>query len=516
MNPEACRVLVVDDSPSKRYVITSWLRRAGHSVAEAVTGGEALAAIEESSVDVVVLDIRLPDMTGYEVCERIKANPAHSATPVIQISATAVAVSDRTQGLNRGADAYLAEPIDPDELLATVQAVVRYSRARRRVERLANRLATLTDTTLRINAASTYRSLAVAAVSGAACIFGAGAGAALELPEGGQLMATVAHPDAAIRVAATPGSLPDWTGTDADVGPQPARLWRTLLPETAAEQVWIATVRARDRRSPVLLAVDGDFGEDDLPLLRQLGQALALATEAMRTHDEERRIALTLQRSLLPKALPAVDGLDVAVRYVPASERTEIGGDFYELALLDDRLVVAIGDVGGHSLHAATVMAELRHALRAYVIERYPPAVVLARLNNLMLRLLPDEIATVCLLVLDPATGDLTMANAGHLPPILVVDGRAEPATLPGSMLGVDVDVRQDARLHLPAGGTLLLVTDGLVERRDRSFDAGMRLLFQVANPVDDDLDLFCDRLLRELDSDRSEDDIALVAIRRR
>jgi serine phosphatase RsbU (regulator of sigma subunit) len=150
------------------------------------------------------------------------------------------------------------------------------------------------------------------------------------------------------------------------------------------------------------------------------------------------------------------------------------------------------------------------------VIERYPPAVVLARLNNLMLRLLPDEIATVCLLVLDPATGDLTMANAGHLPPILVVDGRAEPATLPGSMLGVDVDVRQDARLHLPAGGTLLLVTDGLVERRDRSFDAGMRLLFQVANPVDDDLDLFCDRLLRELDSDRSEDDIALVAIRRR
>jgi serine phosphatase RsbU (regulator of sigma subunit) len=108
------------------------------------------------------------------------------------------------------------------------------------------------------------------------------------------------------------------------------------------------------------------------------------------------------------------------------------------------------------------------------------------------------------------------MANAGHLAPILVVDGGAEQLTLPGTMLGVELDNRDDVRRHLPPGGTLLLVTDGLVERRDRSFDAGLRRLFEVATPVEEDLAVFCERLLRQLDSDRSEDDIALVAIRRR
>ena len=103
--------------------------------------------------------------------------------------------------------------------------------------------------------------------------------------------------------------------------------------------------------------------------------------------------------------MPHVPELDLAVRYVPASDRAEIGGDFYEVVRFDDAVMVAVGDVGGHSLHAATIMAELRHATRAYLAEGHGPAAVLDRLNRLMAQLIPGEIATLCLLAIDIATG---------------------------------------------------------------------------------------------------------------
>ncbi len=113
---------------------------------------------------------------------------------------------------------------------------------------------------------------------------------------------------------------------------------------------------------------------------------VALAVEALQSIDEERRIALTLQRALLPWSLPLVEGVELAARYVPASSKAEIGGDFYEVIELGDKLLVAIGDVMGHSLHAATVMAEIRHAVRAYASEGHPLDEILRQVNILMLR----------------------------------------------------------------------------------------------------------------------------------
>src|SRR5690242_2409661 len=164
-------VLVVDDSPTKRYVISSWLLRACYEITEAASGAEALRMVREPDIDLVVLDVRLPDADGFEVCERIKSDPLTSVLPVIHVSAHAVNVTDVTQGLNRGADAYLAEPIDPEELVATVQAVLRYYRARRRAERMAGRLAQLVETTTRINTATSLPALLEAAAAGAARIF---------------------------------------------------------------------------------------------------------------------------------------------------------------------------------------------------------------------------------------------------------------------------------------------------------------------------------------------------------
>ncbi len=108
---ETANILLVDDDEAKRYVIATWLRRAGHAVTEVGTGQEALSGI--GVADVVLLDVNLPDMSGFEVCRKIKADPRTAAIPVIQVSATAVNAADRTQGLTEGADAYLTGPPSP-------------------------------------------------------------------------------------------------------------------------------------------------------------------------------------------------------------------------------------------------------------------------------------------------------------------------------------------------------------------------------------------------------------------
>jgi len=146
MTGAEARVLLVDDDEAKRYLMSTWLRRAGHTVIEAGTGREALE--QARSADLVLLDVNLPDMIGYDVCRQIKADPATAAIPVIQISATAVQVADR------------ADPNEPEELLAVVLAALRYSRARQRAERTAALLTALTGVALDINAAETFDGLA--------------------------------------------------------------------------------------------------------------------------------------------------------------------------------------------------------------------------------------------------------------------------------------------------------------------------------------------------------------------
>lgn len=170
----AATVLVLDDNETNRYIVGSWLRRAGHTVVEAADGTEGLALLAAAPdgelPELAVVDVKLPDMSGFEVCEQIKADPRTASLPVIHVSATAIELSDRTQGLHRGADAYLTEPIAPDELLATVTAALRYARARRRAERLATRVAALNSSTLAVYAAKDGETFTAAAAAGAAAL----------------------------------------------------------------------------------------------------------------------------------------------------------------------------------------------------------------------------------------------------------------------------------------------------------------------------------------------------------
>ncbi len=169
-----------------------------------------------------------------------------------------------------------------------------------------------------------------------------------------------------------------------------------------------------------------------------------------------------------------------------------------------------------YSLHAATVMAELRHAVRAYVVEGHPPGAVLDRVNHLMRTVLPGELATICLLILDPSTGRVRMASAGHLPPLLHVDGKVDFIEHHGPLLGIGAPRPSDHEFVLPPGGTLVLYTDGLIERRDADIDEGLRALAACAAEIEPDLDDFCRRLLVQLAAAEIQDDIAVVALRRR
>jgi DNA-binding response OmpR family regulator len=522
MTEPAAVLLLVDDDEAKRYVLASWLKRAGHTVIEVATGQEALERATEA--EVVLLDVNLPDMSGFDVCRTLKSDPRTSAIPVIQVSATAVAVADRAYGLTQGADAYLVEPTEPEELLPTVTAALRYYRARQRAEITASRLTSLTSVTLNINKAQTFDGLARAAAAGAARIFEVPAVLILILPDG-QLRRMAASPDRPVPVPR--GGRLEILDDIADrvLGPGqghaaaniPQAEWVQLIPDTTLRvDVTVAVARTKPGRPPVAIALafERSPGDEEVQILRQLVQSTALAVEALRAYADEHLVALTLQRSLLPGSLPQVGGYAICVRYVPASDQAEVGGDFYEALEWQDRLLVAIGDVQGHSLHAATVMGELRHALRAFASEGRSPLEIAGLLNRVLRNYHPNILATLCLALLDPPSGQLEIVNCGHIPPLIVDGGSAAYQGEGGLLLGMPVHKPHIQQVFLPPGGTALMVTDGLIEERHVPLEDNMERLRVAAQEMTGaDVEAFGNHLMALFGA--REDDVAMIALRR-
>ena len=522
MTPAPGSLLLVDDDEAKRYVIATWLRRAGHQVTEAATGSAALDLVD--SAELVILDVNLPDMSGFDVCRQIKSDPRTAAIPVIQVSATAVEVKDRAHGLTQGADAYLIEPADPEELLATVAAALRYHRARARAERTAGLLTLLANATMEINAAETFDGLALAAASGAARVFQTEVVLIVEMPDG-QIRRVSAAPDrpVPIRRGAPPGLADRVAGLVLGPGSGvmsamiPASDWLGMVADsTLRTDVCLAAARTKPGRPPLVmvLAQDGIPGEEEEQILRQLVQASALGVEALRSYAEEHLVALTLQRSFLPSALPAIPGLAMASRYMPASDQAEVGGDFYEALSVGDRLLVAIGDVQGHSLHAAAVMGELRHALRAFASEGHPPPAIAGLVNDVLRRYHPGLIASLCMLFIDPATGELQIVNCGHIPPLFVDSGSAVYRGEGGLVLGLPGHEVHTETARLAAGGTAMLVTDGLIEERDVPLDTNLEKLRVAAEAASGyDVETFSNEIISVFGF--REDDVAMIVLRR-
>ena len=267
-----------------------------------------------------------------------------------------------------------------------------------------------------------------------------------------------------------------------------------------------------------------------------LATALALSACTLRVHRDERldqlrrqaasneaalQMAEALQLSLLGGP-PRVAGLSTAVRYLPAGRHAQVGGDWYDaFALPDGTTMLVIGDVAGHDAPAAATMAQLRGMLRAVASSTAgSPATVLSALDQVLADLDLHTLVTVTVATVErraDGTATVCWSNAGHPPPVLVcADGRTQLLDRrPERLLGVAPGVhRSDHELTLHPQDTLLLYTDGLVERRDAALDDGFRWLVEELRTVGSEpLDVLCDALLAELGG-RVDDDVALLAVR--
>ncbi|MCD9199512.1 SpoIIE family protein phosphatase [Aeromicrobium wangtongii] len=241
-----------------------------------------------------------------------------------------------------------------------------------------------------------------------------------------------------------------------------------------------------------------------------------LASELVRRSHEHAALAESLQRTLVLDEAPQVDGLDIHARYRPA-QGSQLGGDWWDaFPLADGRITVSVGDVSGHGVSAATAMAQVRTALRAYMIDGHSPAACVDRLDVLMESLLPGQTATVVVLVVDPATGHVELANAGHPSPLLLQGDGCEPMPMAGRpLLGVGAGSARTDSLTLDEGDILLVYTDGVVERRGVQIDTSIRRLSEAASSSDhsDTLDAWIDNLLTAVPG-TLDDDLTIVAVR--
>jgi len=246
---------------------------------------------------------------------------------------------------------------------------------------------------------------------------------------------------------------------------------------------------------------------------RAVAEQLVAVTEEL--YKTQRGLAETLQTALLPKHLARSPGLAVATRYVAGTEGIDVGGDWYDLvALSDDRMFFTIGDVSGRGLSAATMMSRLRHSISAYAVEGNDPAMVLAKVSGLIDLVRDEHFATALCGVLDLRTGVATVANAGHPPLVLVSGGTAATvATSVGPPLGVG-SCYETVDIALTSGDMLLAYTDGLIERRDESIDAGLDRLCRVARPTADLEDLLDSVLAALVPQGAPQDDAAILALK--
>jgi PAS domain S-box-containing protein len=262
-----------------------------------------------------------------------------------------------------------------------------------------------------------------------------------------------------------------------------------------------------------------DYTEADVELIEELAVRGALALDNALLYGRERNAALMLQRSLLPRLLPDVTGAAFAVRYRPGAAGAEVGGDWYDVLVLPDGgVAVAVGDVQGRGLVAASVMGQLRAAVRAYALEDHAPKEVLLRADAVLRSLDGGPLATCSYVRLDPAAGELVIANAGHPPPLLAdLTGTRFVDVDPGLPLGVGGAVFAQSTVAVAEGSVLVLYTDGLVEDPSTALDAGMaRLAAVVGDAVADHLDVeaVADRILERLvPAQHHDDDIALLVL---
>jgi serine phosphatase RsbU (regulator of sigma subunit) len=252
-------------------------------------------------------------------------------------------------------------------------------------------------------------------------------------------------------------------------------------------------------------------------LVRRRSHAEDLAVQVGHLYAKQRDIALTLQRSFLPRVLPQIAGIGFAARYIPGEDGVAVGGDWYSVIEADDhRFAFVVGDVSGRGVEAATVMAVLRYTIRAFASLGYDPAEILTMASREIHLSIDRHFATVLIGLVNNHTRELTVASAGHLPLLMVHDGVGEYVAAPvGVPLGIDGPHYESMTIQIPEGATLIAYTDGLIERRAAPIDDGLARLRDAAlattGSVEELLSVVIDSLFA---GHNCEDDTAVLGIR--
>ncbi|THA57842.1 SpoIIE family protein phosphatase [Streptomyces sp. A1136] len=259
------------------------------------------------------------------------------------------------------------------------------------------------------------------------------------------------------------------------------------------------------------------FGSEDAALAVELATRAAVGIDNARLYQHEHETAVVLQRSMLPQHITPPAGIEVAHRYLPASDVNEVGGDWYDvLSLPGGKAALLIGDVMGHGIGAAAVMGRLSASVRTLGRLDMPPIEILHQLEATLADLAEPMLATFLYVLCDPATGHCDVTRAGHPPPAVVEpDGTAYLVdTPPGVPLGVGGVDFTTTRLALPRGSVLVLYTDGLVEARGSDLDQRLDVLTRLLTEPRQSLDHLCDSLITRLVPASADDDIALLTAR--
>lgn len=546
--PDRPIVLVADDNTDlrahlERIIGSRW------STVSASDGQQALELIRRIEPDLVIADVMMPKLDGFELIKAIRADPRLESIPVMILSARA-GLEATGEGFEAGADDYILKPFKSTELLnrvaARLKVAIRDQDRREREQLEVARAAVLVELGSQLSAATTEAEIVTRLLGPALSALAMDAVAIGVVQEGGDLLRMTYGGSLA------PVLLDLYHTISVDAPVPMAKAVRTArsmvvpdtmqLDETYAAVVSDAAGSVRAVVVEPLVAVDGvvagalclmwaaprEFSDAEVDLFKEIAGMTARALERVRRAERDRRVAVALQDRLLDWGAHSMAAA-ISTTYRPASDIMRVGGDWYTITALGDtgKIALSVGDVVGHGLPAAMVMSELRSALAVAALAAGQPGEVLDLLEDYARQVPGASCTTAAYVLVDPAEGTVRYACAGHPYPVLVTssgdvrlleDGR-RAALAVGSSLRTDSDRRQHVTqgvAPLEPGSLLVLYTDGLIERRGESIDSGFDRLVDAARtcaakPVGE----VCAYLLSALAGHGGyDDDVALVAFR--
>jgi PAS domain S-box-containing protein len=507
------RVLVVDDNADMRRYISSLLADT-YLIDVAPDGAVALEMATVHLPDLVLTDVMMPNLDGYGLLKALRGDPRTAHVPVIMLSARS-GEEAAIEGLDAGADDYLVKPFSALELVARVRSNLELERTRREAGRDRQLLAEIRLSQERLDQAQRLAGLGSWEID---LTTGQMSGSGQFLRMLGATMEELA--DLRPQELLTRFLHPD------DRGP----FSEALAAGRQGAPVGIECRLIREDGTVALCDLHGEIVHDptsgasylrgsvqDITEQRATERALALAELAQETARHEHRIAEDLQRSLVPAPTLGSDHLEIATYYQPGEQGTQVGGDWYDVIKLGaGRTALVIGDVMGRGVRAAAVMGQLRAAVRAYARLDLPPSDVMEFLDGTVRDLDGSQLVTCIYGIYDPAEPTFVYSNAGHLPPLLsgMPGGTRRLTGGLGPPLGVDRARFLEDRVDLAKGATLVLYTDGLVERRDRDLDTGIDAVVAHLEANAGSVTELTSTLVEAMVPDGAGDDIAILAAR--